>query len=214
MGAFALALLGSYLLGSFPTAFVFVKRLKGIDVRTVGSGNVGATNVTRVAGWAAGLLVFLIDLAKGLAAVVVIAPLLIQPLSPTQQLSCGLASTVGHGYPVWLGFRGGKGVATTIGVLLGAMPVVAIVFLLVWVLCYRLWRYVSVGSMAAAASIPITQVLQHQSRPEVLLGLTLALLLITKHHANIRRLLKGQEHRAGRPPPFPEPGTDPTPDDV
>ena len=126
------AFTGSYLVGSVPTAYLVVKRLKRVDVRTIGSGNVGATNVTRVAGLWAGISVFLVDLAKGLVAVQVLGPWLIHPLTPTLQFSCGLAAILGHAFPVFLNFRGGKGVATTIGVLIGTMPIIAGTYLLVW----------------------------------------------------------------------------------
>ena len=192
------SLLGSYLVGSIPTAYLVVKWLKRIDVRTMGSGNVGATNVARTAGLWAGLAVFVVDAAKGLAAVSLIAPGLLSSMSSIQRITCGFAAVVGHVFPVFLGFRGGKGVATTIGVLLGAMPMVAAVFLLVWGICFLLWRYVSVSSMAAAATIPLAQRLWHHDRSEVLLGVALALLIIAKHRSNIQWLLTGQEHRARR----------------
>lgn len=193
------ALLGSYFIGSIPTAYLLVKRWKRLDVRTVGSGNVGATNVARVAGSRAGAIVFCLDLAKGLAAVLGLAPWLIQPLSPAAQLGCGLSAVLGHAFPLFLAFRGGKGVATTIGVLLGTMPLVAGVCLTVWLTCVLIWRYVSVGSMAAAVTLPIAQTLTHRTLPEVLLGSALALLIIGRHRANIARLVQGTEHRVGRP---------------
>lgn len=193
------ALIGSYLIGSIPTAYLLVKWLKRIDVRTVGSGNVGATNVTRVAGTKAGAVVFLLDVAKGLVAVLLIAPWLLSELTPARQLACGLAAVLGHLFPLFLAFHGGKGVATTIGVLLGTMPVVAGVCLLVWVACFLIWRIVSVGSLAAAVMIPLTQAATHHNLPEVLLGTTIAALIVLRHRANIERLLRGSEHRFGSP---------------
>lgn len=194
-----LALTGSYLVGSIPTAYLLVKRLKRIDVRTVGSGNVGATNVTRVAGVGAGTLVFCLDLVKGLVAVWGLAPWVARPVTPTAQLACGLAAVLGHVFPVFLGFRGGKGVATTIGVLLGTVPFMAAVCLAVWVGCFLIWRYVSVGSLAAAVTLPLLQFLAHRPLPERWLGAALAAVLIARHRTNILRLLRGTEHRAGRP---------------
>jgi len=193
------ALIGSYLIGSIPTAYLLVKRWKRLDVRTVGSGNVGATNVARVAGSRAGAIVFVLDLAKGLVAVLGLAPWLIQPVSPAAQLGCGLSAVLGHAFPLFLSFRGGKGVATTIGVLLGTMPLVAAACLAVWLACVLVWRYVSVGSMAAAVTLPIAQALTHRPLPEILLGSALALLIIGRHRANIARLVQGTEHRVGRP---------------
>lgn len=192
-----LALAGSYLIGSIPTAYLLVKWLKRIDVRSVGSGNVGATNVARVAGLQAGLVVFLLDATKGLIAVLGIAPWLGGAGTPMMRLACGLAAVLGHTFPIFLGFRGGKGVATTIGVLIGAMPGVAAMYLAVWGACFVLWRYVSVSSLAAAVMIPIAQVLWHQPLAEVGLGSALALLIVARHRANIERLVQGREPRAG-----------------
>ncbi len=189
------ALISSYLVGSFPTGYLLVKWLKRVDVRSVGSGNVGATNVTRMAGAGAGRAVFLFDVAKGLIAVLVLAPWLVHPVSPTVQLACGLAAVMGHAFPIFLKFRGGKGVATTIGVLGGTMPSVAGACLVVWVACFLLWRYVSVGSLAAAATIPIAQIVTHRTLGEILLGAALALLIVGRHRANIARLVQGMEHR-------------------
>ena len=196
--AFFIALVASYLVGSFPTAYVFVKVLKRVDVRTVGSGNVGATNVARVAGWKAGAVVFLIDLGKGLAAVSLIAPWLLHPLTHAARLACGLAAVIGHNFPFALGFRGGKGVATTIGVLIGAVPTVAAAYLLVWLAAFGVSRYVSIASLAAAAAIPIAQWITHHGRAELALGCCLALLIVVRHRANIERLMHGTEHRAGQ----------------
>ncbi len=192
-----LAFGGSYLVGSIPTAYLVVKWLKRIDVRTIGSGNVGTTNVTRVAGLWAGLSVFLIDFMKGLIAVGLIAPWVVHPLAPSVRLGCGVCAVVGHVAPVFLGFRGGKGVATTVGVLVGTMPMVAGAFGLVWLGCCLIWRYVSLGSIAAAVMIPIAQVLTRQSPAEFYLGLALALLIVVKHRSNVERLLQGREHRVG-----------------
>ena len=198
MSGLVFALLGSYVIGSFPSAYVLVKWLKRVDVRTIGSGNVGATNVTRIAGLWSGVLVFLIDAAKGIVAVSVLAPWLVHPLPASIRLGCGLAAVLGHDFPVFLKFQGGKGVATTIGVLVATMPRAAALCLAAWTACFFIWRYVSVGSLAAAVMLPLAQWLTGQSREEILLGSSLALLIIIRHRANLERLLKSQEHRAGR----------------
>ena len=198
MAAWLTALAGAYLLGSIPTAYLLVKRLKGVDVRTVGSGNVGATNVTRTAGFGAGVAVFLVDVLKGLAAVWWIAPALQPEPTPMFRLVCGAAAVVGHVFPVFLTFRGGKGVATTIGVLIGLSPLVALTFAIVWLLVFLLTRYVSAASIAAAAAIPVGLLLDQRLPEELLLGAALALLLIIRHRANIQRLARGTEHRFGR----------------
>ena len=198
--AVLLALAGSYLVGSIPTAYLVVHWLAHVDVRTIGSGNVGATNVTRAAGLGPGVAVFLIDLGKGLAAVLVVARWLIAPgvLTPAAQLGCGLSAVLGHVFPVFLRFQGGKGVATTIGVVLGTMPSVAALCLAVWVVGFALSRYVSVGSLAAAVALPVAQLLLRHALSEVLLGTALAALIIVRHRANIGRLVQGTEHRIGR----------------
>lgn len=191
------ALAGAYLIGSIPTAYLMVKALKQTDVRTVGSGNVGASNVTRVAGKGAGAVVFALDLSKGLMAVLVLAPWLTPDVSPAVRLGCGCLAVLGHVFPLFLRFRGGKGVATTIGVLLGTMPAVAGVFLLVWTVCALIWRYVSVASLAASATLPIAQILTQRALPEVLMGAGLAMLIIVKHRQNVERLVHGKESRIG-----------------
>lgn len=193
------ALLASYLLGSFPTGWLLVKWLRRVDVRTVGSGNVGATNVTRAAGLTAGVAVFLLDLAKGLVAVGLVAPWVAPSATLGVRLGCGVAAIVGHDFPIVLGFHGGKGVATTFGVLFVAEPFVGVVALVVWVTGFLLWRYVSAGSLAAAVSIPVTQWLRGDPGLIVGLGGATALLIIVRHRTNIARLVAGTEHRLGRP---------------
>src|SRR3989338_210934 len=143
-----LALLGSYAVGSIPTAYLVVKRLTGTDVRRVGSGNVGATNVTRAAGFGPGLFVFVIDGFKGWAAVSLVAPALMPDGSSAARLACGVAAVAGHMAPVFLRFRGGKGVATSIGALLAAIPSPAVAFLGVWVVCFACSRHLSVRSLS------------------------------------------------------------------
>jgi len=195
----ALAL--SYLVGSIPTAYLFVKQAKGIDIRTVGSGNVGATNAMRTAGRGIGALVFLVDVLKGVAAVLVVPRVVVGgAVTPGVVQWCGLAAVVGHNFPCFLGFRGGKGVATTIGVLLGNMPVIAGIVVGVWIVVFLLCRYVSIASMTAALAIPISQVLLHYWYAEILVGVVLAVLIVVRHRSNIRRLLDGTEHRAGARP--------------
>ena len=192
------ALLVSYLVGSIPTAYLVVKRLKRIDIRTVGSGNVGATNVARTAGKGAGAAVFAVDVAKGLIATLVIAPRLIDPALPDARLACGVAAVIGHVFPVFLKFRGGKGVATTIGILTGYAPAIALLCGGVWLAIFLLWRYVSLASIVALAVLPPALVLAHRSLTDVLLGSALAVLVIAKHRSNIQRLVQGTEHRFSR----------------
>lgn len=186
----------SYLIGSFPTAYLLAKLVKGVDIRTIGSGNVGATNALRALGVWAGVTVFVVDLLKGVVAARLVPSWLLGDVSLGTSLTCGVMAVLGHDFPCWLRFRGGKGVATTIGVLLGsAMPVAGVV-LVAWGLVFALSRYVSIASMAAAAAIPLSQLWLRHSPAAVSLGGMLALLIIIQHRSNLRRLLAGTEHRA------------------
>lgn len=191
------AFVNAYLLGAIPTAYLVVRWLRHLDVRDVGSGNVGATNAVRAAGLRAGLLVFLMDAGKGALAGLLIAPCWLSPATPEARLACGSMAVIGHIAPVFLQFRGGKGVATTIGVCLSLMPAVAGVCLVVWLGSVALWRYVSLGSLLAAAAIPVAQAAFHRSPTEIQLGALLALLIVTRHRTNISRLVQGTEHRVG-----------------
>lgn len=191
----AAALAASYLVGSIPTAYLLVKWLTGADVRTLGSGNVGATNAARAAGGRVGVLVFAIDVAKGLLVVQGIALWLVPSLTPAARLDCGVLAVIGHAFPVWLKFRGGKGVATTIGVLWGALPAAAAVCVAVWVAVFALTRYVSVASLAAAAALPLAQLAAGADTAEAVLGLSLSLLIMLRHADNLRRLRAGTEPR-------------------
>lgn len=187
--------LGSYGLGSLPTGFLLVKWIKGVDVRRAGSGNIGATNVTRTAGAVLGVTVLLVDVLKGFAAVAWLAPSLLPASSSSTalRLGCGVAAVVGHVFPVWLRFRGGRGVATAIGVLLGSSLPLAGTVLGVWLICLALWRHVSVASMASAAALPVAQWVSGAPWSDILLGVLLGGLIIARHRANIRRLLSGTE---------------------
>lgn len=186
--------LGCYLVGSIPTGYLVVKAIKRIDIRTVGSGNLGATNVLRTAGLWAGAIVLNVDVLKGLVASSFI-PRWGQLLSPTAALLCGAAAILGHNFPCWLNFRGGKGVATTLGVFLGHTPGVALAFVLVWLVAFAITRFVSVASVLGAVAIPITQSILRRSPGEIAIGAALAVLIVWRHRANLQRLLSGTEHR-------------------
>src|SRR5947209_8588557 len=155
------ALLG-YLIGSFPTGYI-AGRIRGIDIRTAGSGNPGATNVTRVLGKRFGYPVFLIDFFKGLVSVL-LAPAIAHrcqfnvTATDASVALAGVFSVVGHSYPVWLGFKGGKGVATSLGVIFGISWIAALIMCAVWILIFKTTRYVSVASIAAAFALPIAMV--------------------------------------------------------
>lgn len=192
------ALAASYLVGSIPAAYLVVRQAAGVDVRTVGSGNVGATNASRVLGFKGGAAVFVLDMLKGLLAALVIAPLCIPGASATARLACGLAAVIGHNFPVFLKFRGGKGVSTTAGALIATMPLVTLIAAVIGFAAFKLWRFVSLASLCAAASVPLLQLAFGHPPRQVALGALLAGLIIARHHQNIRRLLDGTELRAGR----------------
>lgn len=186
----ALALVVAYLLGSIPSGHI-AGRLRGVDLRQVGSGNMGAANVFRTLGKKMGIAVLVADIAKGAIAVVVAAALTDDPWP----LVAGCVAVAGHIFPVWLRFRGGKGVATAAGVVIGLMPLVAAVVLPAWVLIVALTRYTSVGSIvAAAAATPLAWAFGYDWPYVVLAGL-MALAILVKHRSNMRRLMQGNENR-------------------
>ncbi|MBI4354868.1 MAG: glycerol-3-phosphate 1-O-acyltransferase PlsY [Candidatus Omnitrophica bacterium] len=196
--AWGLTLLLSYLLGSVPTGFWYAKWVAGIDIRRQGSGNTGATNVARVLGKVPGLLVLLIDVGKGAVAVGLVGPWIARGTgteSNTLQLLAGTGAILGHDFPIWLRFRGGKGVATGLGVLAALVPWVAAVAAAVWGSCFAVSRFVSLSSVIAALAVPFALALGALPLPTVIFGVALSLLTILRHRDNLRRLLAGQEHR-------------------
>lgn len=191
------ALLG-YLLGSIPFGYIIVRVREGRDIRSAGSGNIGATNVTRVVGASAGALTLLLDAAKGYAAVWLAAH--ITEGNITWMMAAAVAAILGHLFPMWLGFRGGRGVATGLGVFLPICAKAVLGAAIVWLLVVLIWRYVSLGSMIAAAALPMLTYWLYEPgfRPPwaVSVGVTLAsLLIIGKHRANLARLIAGEESR-------------------
>ena len=186
-----IAFLIAYLLGSIPFGYLLTRAAGKGDIRAVGSGNIGATNVLRTGSKALAAATLLLDAAKGFAAVI-----LAQNFLPEAVNFAAAGAMIGHLYPVWLRFKGGKGVATLLGVLAPLLPIAAIVYAIVWVGLLLTIRISSVAGMAAAASAPLTAaVLGEQALFPMLLGF--ALLVIWKHRGNIQRLAKGQEPRLG-----------------
>lgn len=190
-GAFVVA---AYLLGSVPFGIVIARLYGGVDPRKTGSGNIGATNVGRSVGKTAGLLTLALDLMKG-GAPVLLAPLLRS--DPAFVSLVGLAAFGGHLFPVYLGFRGGKGVATAFGVMLVIAPVAALLSAAVFAVVLALKRYVSLGSIIAASAMPVLLSFMPRYRAFVPLGVAVAVLIIVKHRENIRRLVEGRENRLG-----------------
>jgi glycerol-3-phosphate acyltransferase PlsY len=186
----------AYLLGSIPWG-VFITRLFGrADIRQAGSGNIGATNVARVAGSAAGVLTLLLDNAKGYAAVWIAGRYSNE--SATWMMIAGLAALIGHCFPIWLNFKGGKGVAAALGVFLALCAPAALSALAIFGLVTAYWKYVSLGSISAAAAMPLLIYFlwapPHAPPTIIIFGtMAAALLIIYKHDANIQRLVEGVE---------------------
>jgi acyl phosphate:glycerol-3-phosphate acyltransferase len=205
---FALILIAvaAYLFGSIPTGYLLVRIFRKQDIRTVGSGNIGATNVLRSGGKGLGAATFLIDMLKGSSAVY-LGGLVGNLLAPTaqsrdMQALAALCAVLGHMFPIWLRFRGGKGVATGFGVFLVAAPWGAIAAITVFFVVLGITRYVSLASILGAASFPFfAWALVKGDRPPFFIAVqfAVAFLIIAKHHQNIRRLFTGQEARFGTP---------------
>jgi glycerol-3-phosphate acyltransferase PlsY len=187
------ALVGGYLLGSIPFGLVLT-RLAGLgDVRQIGSGNIGATNVLRTGHKGLAAATLLLDAGKGAAAV-----LLAKLWGPDMALVAAFGAVVGHLFPVWLGFKGGKGVATTLGALLALSPLLGAASCLAWLLVAVVFRYSSLAALVAVAAAPVVAWFLLADLQMVQLTGALALLVWLRHHENIRRLLTGQEPRIGR----------------
>lgn len=192
MTTVVLLLVAAYLTGAFPTSYV-VGRMKGVDLRKVGSGNLGATNAFRVLGWRAALPVFVVDIAKGFL------PTFFFPAwdgssVETLALAYGAAAIVGHVFSIYVGFKGGKGVATSAGVLLALSPAAVGISLLLWGALVFATGYVSLASIVSAALLPFLILLLDGTTPVFWLSLGLAAFVIFAHRANIGRLLRGEEH--------------------
>ncbi|HTB93306.1 MAG TPA: glycerol-3-phosphate 1-O-acyltransferase PlsY [Candidatus Sulfotelmatobacter sp.] len=192
----SLLLAAAYLLGSIPFGLLLAKLFAGSDIRKSGSGNIGATNVARVVGPAAGILTLVLDVAKGAAAVWLAARYSEQ--NSTALILAAIFALLGHCFPVWLRFKGGKGVATALGVFLMLSPLAALSALLVFIFVSLAWRYVSLGSVSAAAAMPLLMYFLwapgHAPPLVVDFGTLFAsALIIFKHDANLQRLVDGTE---------------------
>ncbi|MCB0882135.1 MAG: glycerol-3-phosphate 1-O-acyltransferase PlsY [Thermoleophilia bacterium] len=200
----AIAVAAAYLLGSIPFAYL-AGRMKGVDIRTVGSKNVGATNVFRTLGRGIGITVMALDIAKGLAAVLLAKGI----TDPHWDLAAAAAAILGHVFPVWLRFRGGKGVATAGGTILALTPLPALIVLVIWFVVIAATRYVSLGSILAAIAFPPLLIAFREPWAVLLFGTVAAAVVVWKHRANIQRLRAGNELRLelgrrpgpGAPPP-------------
>jgi len=185
----------AYLLGSVPFGVMIARARGGVDLRRVGSGNIGATNVLRAVGKGAAALALLGDIGKGAAAVALGRWF---EVSATWLAMIGLAAVIGHLLPVFAGFRGGKGVATTLGVILAAMPAVGGLLLLIWLIVACIWRYSSLAALIASAALPVLVWGLDGRFPMLMLGVTLFLIVFVCHRENIVRLWQGTEGKIGQ----------------
>ena len=203
----------SYLVGSIPTSIIVARVSRGIDIRQYGSGNAGGTNVIRVLGWKLGVFVILVDMAKGLVATMVLSRMMygsipFENATPFDdftvvQIIAGCAAILGHIWTLFAGFRGGKGIATAGGMLIGIAPVEVAVAFGVFIIVFMLSHYVSLGSLSAAIAFPLTMFFRENIflvdiqgyRTLIYFGIAISLLIVFTHRSNITRLLKGTENR-------------------
>jgi len=195
-----IGILLSYLIGSIPTAYIFGKMLKGIDIREHGSGNVGATNVFRVLGKKPGIIALLLDILKGIVAVVIVSDML-GLTEVIHRVILAIVVVCGHNWTIFLKFKGGKGIATSFGVLIGLTIKIAVIrpvlfwVILIWLACFLVTRIISVSSILAATCLPIIMVMTNQDITIICLGVMICIFVVLRHKANIRRLFAGQEPR-------------------
>jgi glycerol-3-phosphate acyltransferase PlsY len=195
----------SYLLGSIPFGYILVRVFQGIDVRSIGSGNIGATNVARTGGKGLAIATLILDAFKGWLPVFLVLTLPVIPSSSPAQLHtvaafAAIMAVMGHMFPVWLGFKGGKGVATGLGVFLALAPKIVLICLALFLVIVFFTRYVSLGSIMAAAVFPVALWFLARNlfpAPALAMCAGVATLVIIRHHENIGRLLKGTESRFG-----------------
>jgi glycerol-3-phosphate acyltransferase PlsY len=201
---FFLMVFCAYLVGSIPTAIILGKIFKGIDIRQHGSGNAGATNVFRVLGWQAGLIVLLIDMGKGLLATLLIYKIAqgsVAIESVLLQIISGLAAIFGHIWTVFAGFKGGKGVGTGAGMIIGLTPGAVLLGIIIFLITVVITRYVSLGSILGSLSIPAYLFVRHVAlnasipTPLLIFGIFVPLLIIFTHRSNIERIMKGTENK-------------------
>lgn len=203
----------SYLIGSIPTSIIVARKARGIDIRHFGSGNAGGTNVIRVLGWKAGVFVILLDMAKGMVSTMLVARLMEGPIPFTNatpfddftvvQIIAGCSAILGHIWTVFAGFKGGKGIATAGGMLIGIAPVEVAVSFGVFAVVFLLTHYVSLGSLSAAVAFPLTMFFRENVfmvdvrgyGTLIFFAIGIALLIIYTHRTNITRLLQGTENR-------------------
>jgi len=199
-----LAVFISYLIGSIPTAYIFGKLTKNIDIREHGSGNVGATNVFRVLGKIPGIIVLILDIIKGIFPVVFVAPFFAFTEN-WQWILMAVAAVCGHNWTIFLKFKGGKGIATSLGVLIGltiqiaSIRPVLLITLLVWIIIFLVTAVVSIASILASIVLPVSMLLTRQPIEIICLGFVFCVFVILRHRANIQRIFAGQEPQVPLP---------------
>jgi glycerol-3-phosphate acyltransferase PlsY len=203
MAWITITILSSYLIGSIPTAYIFGKAIKGIDIRQFGSGNVGATNALRVLGKLPGITVLILDILKGFITVFFLGDLAITKITPfpneTMRILLGLSCISGHNWTVFLRFKGGKGIATTFGVLIAlamkisGFKIILALVILTWLLVFILTRIVSLASVLSGIALPAYMILFKQSTILVLSSAILSIFIILRHKSNLKRVLQGKE---------------------
>ena len=210
----AIVVLLSYIIGSIPTSIILSKLLHGFDIRTKGSGNAGGTNVFRVLGWKSGVFVMAVDMGKGAIATALISRLFWDPSLPFYnrtpfddftviQMICGGMAIVGHIWTVFAGFKGGKGIATGAGMLIGMAPTEFAISIGVFLLVFWAYKYVSLGSIAGAVAFPLSLFVRHNIfgdeihsyKTLIVFSLSVAILLVYSHRQNIKRLIEGTEKK-------------------
>lgn len=189
-----IAIIISYLIGSIPSGFLLTKYVMRKDVRQYGSGNIGATNVARVMGLKSGILVAVFDILKGYLGVLVGQAILGSDLS-IAILFVAVAAIAGHDWSIFLGFSGGKGVATTFGVILRLYPLAFLIYALIWILLVFTTRYVSLGSIIGSMSLPLVLYFSSFDSKNIIFAGLLSLFVMYTHRENIKRLIKGEENR-------------------
>ena len=199
-----LGIIISYIIGSIPTAYIFGRLIKGTDIRSFGSGNVGATNALRLLGRGWGVTVLALDILKGFLPVIILGNYFAQKTTAAQEIFCillGVSCILGHSWTIFLRFKGGKGVATTLGVLLGlsvnipGLKMVLGLTMLIWLAVFIASRIISLASILAALSFPVFTAIFKQSPAIIFTGILLSIFIINRHKSNIKRLMAGKESR-------------------
>lgn len=193
---YVFVLLISYILGSIPFGLLMTRLVKGVDIREYGSGNIGATNAYRVMGFGMGVMVALLDISKGYFSVL-LARKVFGPEAILVLILAGLVAIAGHNWSIFLKFDGGRGVATSVGILINLLPKTVLIAFFVWLVIVLTTRYVSLGSIVSAILIPILAILFNSPPIYVGLGVVIAVFVVYRHRPNIQRLLAGEENKIG-----------------